>query len=312
MIKNAKVLKFVILGDGAVGKTTLAKVFCDSPYVDQIMTIGIDIHAKEVYVNGQRTVLQIWDLSGQDQFKFLIPTFVGGANGAIIAYDRMRYESFLHLDFWISELRKIEPTVPIFLISTKADMKYHPQFDIEKVKDYVQTNNLIGFEETSAKISFNINVPFKRLLENIFEAKPDQLQISFMGPEEEFKGTPPPEPQRYSPMEPAVPLESPQTNLPLIDAALPSSPAPVGQPPIEARFPSSPASVVLPPIESALTSSSIHIGQTMPNSTPIENNIRQHRRVETCSFCNSPLRQSQIRLKRLGEKVLCHNCFNQT
>ena len=121
MVKNARVFKLVIVGDGGVGKTTLTKVFCNNPYVEQIMTIGIDIHAKDVVVNGQRTVLQIWDISGQTQFQFMVPDFLKGAKGAILAYDRTRESSFSHLDFWIAQLHTNTPNAPIVLISTKAD-----------------------------------------------------------------------------------------------------------------------------------------------------------------------------------------------
>ena len=58
MIKGAKIFKVAIVGDGGVGKTTLTKVFCDNPYVDQIMTIGIDVHVKTAVVNGYPQTLK--------------------------------------------------------------------------------------------------------------------------------------------------------------------------------------------------------------------------------------------------------------
>ena len=66
------------------------------------MTIGIDIHSKDVILDGHKIALQIWDISGQEQFKFLISDFVIGANGVILAYDRTRPESFVNLDYWLN------------------------------------------------------------------------------------------------------------------------------------------------------------------------------------------------------------------
>jgi len=312
MIKNAKVLKFVILGDGGVGKTTLAKVFCDNAYIESIMTIGIDLHAKDVIVNGKRTVLQIWDLSGQDQFKFMVPTFVGGASAAILAFDRTRPSSFLNLDSWLNELRTIEPNVPIFLISTKGDQEYHLELKPQLAREYVQKNNLIGFEDTSAKISLNVNTSFKRLLEHIFGFEADQFPIIFLGPGEEFKESIIEEPAIYSPDEPTIPSGALQVGPTPIEVAVPSRVPQINPNPVGTVIPSSSIHIGPTSIESTIPLNTPQITPSLQNSTPIKENSRLIDSLELCSFCKSHLRQSQIVLKRFGEKVLCHHCFNQT
>ncbi len=205
MMRDAMVFKIVIIGDGAVGKTTLTKVFCNNPYVDQIMTIGIDIHAKEVVVNGKQTILQIWDISGQEQFKFMIPDFVNGARAVILAFDRTRLTTFDHLDDWLKEIHTHASKAPIILISTKGDQQYHPSINPEMALEYVKKNSLIAFVETSAKLSQNVNLPFQRLLEHLYNLEPDTSAITFLGPGEEFKPLLATESSKTSPIDTPAP-----------------------------------------------------------------------------------------------------------
>ena len=38
----------------------------------------------EIYINGKKVKLQIWDFGGEERFRFLLPTYVRGANGALL------------------------------------------------------------------------------------------------------------------------------------------------------------------------------------------------------------------------------------
>jgi small GTP-binding protein len=174
-----RIFKLVIAGDGAVGKTTLVKVFCDQPFLDQIMTIGMDLHIKDVTFDHEPQTLQIWDLSGQTQFKFLLKDFARATNGAILAFDVSRESSFQSLDSWLEILRADKPDLPVVLIATKRDLNYDPSLNPERAKEYARNNDLIDFIETSSKEYLNIEVPFRRLLETINKVESDSVPVEF-------------------------------------------------------------------------------------------------------------------------------------
>ncbi|NVM30907.1 MAG: GTP-binding protein [Candidatus Helarchaeota archaeon] len=250
----SKVLKFVIGGDGGIGKTTLVKSLCTNEFVDQIMTIGVDIHSKDVTVNGTKVNLQVWDLSGQDQFRFLLDSFTHGANGIILGFDCSRPSSFLNLTKWLEIFRSTCSKAPILLIATKLDKGYHLTLSREMAQEYIKTHDLIGFIETSSKEFWNVYTPFRRLLEHHHDLEPDIVPIIFEG-----------EKERPKKEEEPVALDATYKEPDTLDA----------------------------------TNLTVEY-QKVSNSSNA---------ITCCPQCNTPLRDSQIKLKKARINVTCHNCL---
>jgi len=83
--------KIVLFGDSQTGKTTLAHRFLTNLFKeDIIMTLGVDFHLKPLEINGEMVKLQIWDFAGEERFRFLFPSYIRGANGAVFMYDIRR------------------------------------------------------------------------------------------------------------------------------------------------------------------------------------------------------------------------------
>jgi small GTP-binding protein len=115
--------KILIVGDGAVGKTTLFQRIKTGSYNENtIMTIGVDFYTFELKQEENRIRLQIWDLGGQPQFKKLLPAYRGGTNAAIVMYDLTRYSTVQHLEEWISFIREENATIPILIVGSKLDL----------------------------------------------------------------------------------------------------------------------------------------------------------------------------------------------
>ena len=65
------ILKFIIIGDAAVGKSSLlVRLTEDRFLVDSDATIGIEFGSHVVTLDsGERLKLQIWDTAGSEQFR---------------------------------------------------------------------------------------------------------------------------------------------------------------------------------------------------------------------------------------------------
>ncbi|MFV2014680.1 MAG: Rab family GTPase, partial [Candidatus Heimdallarchaeota archaeon] len=86
-----------LLGDAAVGKTSLRKKFMGEGFKKSYgMTIGADF---AVYKMAGYT-LHIWDLAGQIRFSRILKAYYVGTVGSLIVFDVTNKESFHNLPSW--------------------------------------------------------------------------------------------------------------------------------------------------------------------------------------------------------------------
>ena len=157
--------KIVLLGDSA-SKTALIQRFLTNLFVtDQTMTIGIDFEVKSLIVDGKKVKLQIWDFDGGERFRFLLPNYVRGADGALFIYDIANYTSINNIDDWLSVIRKeVRAEIPISLVGITSDEKNKRQVSVEDGKEIAKSRNLNGFIECNLKTGKNVEKAFEALI----------------------------------------------------------------------------------------------------------------------------------------------------
>mmetsp|Transcript_34803 Transcript_34803/g.59809 ORF Transcript_34803/g.59809 Transcript_34803/m.59809 type:complete len:296 (+) Transcript_34803:59-946(+) len=68
--------KVLLIGDSAVGKSSLVKRYTDDEYDGKfISTIGVDFSVKTIDRNGKRVKLQVWDTAGQERFRSITTSY---------------------------------------------------------------------------------------------------------------------------------------------------------------------------------------------------------------------------------------------
>ncbi|MFX0101312.1 MAG: Rab family GTPase [Candidatus Hodarchaeota archaeon] len=151
-IQKHQVLKILIGGEGGIGKTTLMNA-CKGTFTEGTrMTVGVDIHEKTVHLSDKKVKLAIWDLGGQERFHFILPSFMKGAHGGIVCFSLERYKSFLEAEKWILMMRSINPSIPLILVGTKADIECTGNdVDLGEIEQLVQNHELLGYIRTSSK-----------------------------------------------------------------------------------------------------------------------------------------------------------------
>lgn len=66
--------KVLLLGDAGTEKSAFTKRYCYNLYNPrERLTIGVDFHVKTIEVQGKRIKLQIWDVGGEERFRFSLP-----------------------------------------------------------------------------------------------------------------------------------------------------------------------------------------------------------------------------------------------
>jgi small GTP-binding protein len=159
--------KVVLIGDGAVGKSSLMRRFVENRFESTYQfTIGVDISAKDVkYEEGKYAKLSIWDMGGQERFKVLRRSFFEGTHGALLVFDLSRAQTFAAMKKWLSDLRSmVEERIPIIIIGNKSDLISEVGETIKKNEpsSLAEKENSI-YIETSAKTGENVEKAFLEL-----------------------------------------------------------------------------------------------------------------------------------------------------
>ncbi|MHA1912978.1 MAG: Rab family GTPase [Promethearchaeota archaeon] len=160
--------KVVIFGDAGCGKTTLTQRFLTNLFKsDTKMTIGVDFEVKSMEINEKKVKLQIWDFGGEERFRFLLPTYVRGANGALFMYDVTNYSSLAHIDDWLlvirKEIKSDQDNFPIIVVGGKADLIEDREVTGEEGINIAKSRGVEGFIECSSKSGENVEETFDAL-----------------------------------------------------------------------------------------------------------------------------------------------------
>jgi len=128
------------------------------------MTIGVDFEVKSLELDEKKVKLQIWDFGGEERFRFLLPTYVKGANGGLFMYDITNYSSLAHIDDWLVVIKKkIDTLFPIVVVGGKADLADDREISSEEGIKIAQTRDADGFIECSSKTGENVEQSFQAL-----------------------------------------------------------------------------------------------------------------------------------------------------
>ena len=158
-----EIRKVALIGDPAVGKTSLIRKFVIDKYDDRyISTIGAKVEKKEMIIEGTEMKFMLWDLLGQDDFQFLIRSALEGVRGAFIVFDLTRKETLEHIPKWVSTLFQTTGPVPIMFLGNKADLKDKIMVSEQEAQTVV--GQFVGsYLQTSAKTGQNIEQAFHDL-----------------------------------------------------------------------------------------------------------------------------------------------------
>ncbi|GFZ46616.1 GTP-binding protein YPT32/YPT11 [Saitozyma sp. JCM 24511] len=121
------ILKYVIVGDASVGKSSLLIRLTDDRYTEggSEPTLGVEFGSRilEVGQEGKRVKVQCWDTAGTESFRSITRSYFRGAAGALLVYDVTRRETFQHVASWLDDLRAhADENVSIILVANKTDL----------------------------------------------------------------------------------------------------------------------------------------------------------------------------------------------
>ena len=173
--------KIVLVGDTAVGKTSIATRFVQPDIEFQErrpMTIKIGEYNARFQLKGKSVLLQIVDTSGQLNVTSSLPQFYRGAHGAAVVFDVASWDSLVSVRQWVSMVReKCGNEIPIILVGNKTDRKRR-EVTADTAENVREQFNLF-YIEVSAKTGINIDETFSVLTEQLMQQRDLKTAGSF-------------------------------------------------------------------------------------------------------------------------------------
>ncbi len=167
--------KICIVGNFGVGKTTLLHQYLERRFNPSVTsTIGSNFFVKHLKIPNTKipVILQIWDLAGQEHFKWVRHEFYKGAKGIVYVYDLTRKQTFDDLLNWKAEIQKVIKNYSSVLVGNKLDLitedkKVIKDKEAEEIKMQL---NACAYYETSARIGTGVQEFFLKLVSHLYKS----------------------------------------------------------------------------------------------------------------------------------------------
>jgi len=171
--KTESIFKVIVIGDPAVGKTSLLTKFSTKKFNTQyIPTVGVNITKEQISLsdNGKEVLvnLMIWDVAGQPQFYMLHKPYFNGADGIILVYDVTRSSTFSNVkNWWNTAVKYGLSGIPRLLVGNKIDLKDERKIILPMANHLSEELNASYFE-TSALTGEGVNEIFEKIANLVF------------------------------------------------------------------------------------------------------------------------------------------------
>jgi Ras-related protein Rab-23 len=163
------VFKITVIGDGAVGKTSLIKKYTKGSFEkDYIKTIGAQFSKYDEEIEGDNCKLFFWDIAGQREFDFMRPTFYKGSKAAIIVFSHTDEDSFNRIPEWHDDIKSHVGDLPIVLFGNKTDLVKEEETDNENIQKILKDRGFLGYYKTSAKTGSGVYEAFQAIIKNLY------------------------------------------------------------------------------------------------------------------------------------------------
>jgi len=178
-------IKLVVVGDGAVGKTSMLISFAKGTFPETYIPTVFENYTAQIDYNDKKVLLHLWDTAGQEDYDRLRPLSYPGSDIVLLCFSLVTDSSFDSIrEKWYPEVDHYVKDVPTILVGTKSDLRDAKQpdpstgefnpVDSDKAKEMADSIGAEKFVEVSAKTEHNLKQLFKDAVAIVLAARKAQ------------------------------------------------------------------------------------------------------------------------------------------
>ena len=163
----------ILIGDGAVGKTSLLNMYSEGIFsTSHMATLGLDYVNKSYIPEGgtadQKMQVKIWDTAGQERFRTLTQSFYKQAQGVILCFDVTNANSFKNVKMWLESIyADADENIAKILVGNKVDRAADRKISKHDAQEMADKNEMKYFE-ASAKENQGVTELMNEIMEQVY------------------------------------------------------------------------------------------------------------------------------------------------
>ena len=117
-------IKIVVVGDGAVGKTSMLVSAATGKFPKEYIPTVFDNHEMDRKVDGETVHVLLYDTAGQEEYESLRLLSYPNTDVFLLVFSIGVQQSFDNIaKKWLKEVREHQPTTPCIVVGAKCDLR---------------------------------------------------------------------------------------------------------------------------------------------------------------------------------------------